>query len=105
MESDEGTFQPSGLGFTGNAKARDIVKEIMALLQPINVTDVFDAADGTDIDYWMRDGVPGEHALQVTSLLPCSGTSDGWSGVLKIVRNAFSQGVKFTVGKCGNVKR
>ncbi|XP_063183312.1 carboxypeptidase Q isoform X1 [Chroicocephalus ridibundus] len=59
MESDEGTFKPSGLGFTGNAKARDIVKEIMALLQPINVTDVYDNADGTDIDYWMRDGVPG----------------------------------------------
>ncbi|KAM9643064.1 carboxypeptidase Q isoform 1-T5 [Morphnus guianensis] len=59
MESDEGTFQPSGLGFTGNAKARDIVKEIMTLLQPINVTEVYDNADGTDIDYWMRDGVPG----------------------------------------------
>ncbi|NXL53376.1 CBPQ Carboxypeptidase, partial [Podilymbus podiceps] len=59
MESDEGTFKPSGLGFTGNAKARDIVKEIMTLLLPINVTDVYDSADGTDIDYWMRDGVPG----------------------------------------------
>ncbi|NXK26430.1 CBPQ Carboxypeptidase, partial [Arenaria interpres] len=59
MESDEGTFKPSGLGFTGNARARDIVKEIMALLQPINVTNVYDNADGTDIDYWMRDGVPG----------------------------------------------
>ncbi|KFW05010.1 Carboxypeptidase Q, partial [Eurypyga helias] len=59
MESDEGTFKPSGLGFTGNAKARAIVKEIMTLLRPINVTDVYDNADGTDIDYWMRDGVPG----------------------------------------------
>lgn len=60
MESDEGTFQPSGLGFTGSAKAREIVEEIMTLLQPINVTDVYDNADGTDISYWMRDGVPGE---------------------------------------------
>ncbi|XP_064504234.1 carboxypeptidase Q isoform X3 [Pseudopipra pipra] len=59
MESDEGTFKPSGLGFTGSAKAREIVKEIMTLLQPINATDVYDNADGTDIDYWMRDGVPG----------------------------------------------
>ncbi|XP_031985828.1 carboxypeptidase Q [Corvus moneduloides] len=59
MESDEGTFQPSGLGFSGSAEARDIVKEIMTLLQPINVTDVYDNADGTDISYWMRDGVPG----------------------------------------------
>lgn len=60
MESDEGTFQPSGLGFSGSAEAQDIVKEIMSLLQPINVTDVFEPADGTDIAYWMRDGVPGE---------------------------------------------
>nr|XP_047924621.1 carboxypeptidase Q isoform X3 [Anser cygnoides] len=59
MESDEGTFKPSGLAFTGNAKARDIIREIMALLLPINITDVFDNADGTDINYWMRDGVPG----------------------------------------------
>lgn len=99
MESDEGTFKPSGLGFTGNAKARDIVNEIMTLLLPINVTNVYDNADGTDIDYWMRDGVPGEHALQVTPLLPCGDTSEGWSGVLKIVRNAFSCGAKFTIGK------
>ncbi|NWT65887.1 CBPQ Carboxypeptidase, partial [Prunella himalayana] len=59
MESDEGTFQPSGLGFSGSAEAQDIVKEVMTLLQPINVTRVYDAADGTDIAYWMRDGVPG----------------------------------------------
>ncbi|NXL81677.1 CBPQ Carboxypeptidase, partial [Leptocoma aspasia] len=59
MESDEGTFKPSGLGFSGSAEARDIVKEIMTLLQPINATDVYDTADGTDIAYWMRDGVPG----------------------------------------------
>lgn len=68
MESDEGTFKPSGLAFTGNAKARDIIKEIMALLLPINVTDVFDNADGTDINYWMRDGVPGENTLQKKNL-------------------------------------
>uniref|UniRef100_G1NHR0 Carboxypeptidase Q n=1 Tax=Meleagris gallopavo TaxID=9103 RepID=G1NHR0_MELGA len=59
MESDEGTFKPSGLAFTGNAKAHDIVREIMALLLPINITEVYDAADGTDINFWMRDGVPG----------------------------------------------
>lgn len=60
MESDEGTFRPSGLGFAGSAEARDIVREIMTLLQPINVMDVYDTAEGTDIAYWMRDGVPGE---------------------------------------------
>lgn len=79
MESDEGTFKPSGLAFTGNAKARDIIKEIMALLLPINVTDVFDNADGTDINYWMRDGVPGENTLQKKTFLPCSVTLGGRS--------------------------
>ncbi|NXS11866.1 CBPQ Carboxypeptidase, partial [Neodrepanis coruscans] len=59
MESDEGTFKPSGLGFTGNAKARDIFCESMTLLHPINATNVYDNADGTDIYFWMRDGVPG----------------------------------------------
>uniref|UniRef100_A0A8B9P231 Carboxypeptidase Q n=1 Tax=Apteryx owenii TaxID=8824 RepID=A0A8B9P231_APTOW len=58
MESDEGTFRPMGLAFTGTDEARDIVKEIMTLLLPINITDIYDTADGTDIDYWMRDGVP-----------------------------------------------
>lgn len=78
MESDEGTFKPSGLAFTGNAKARDIIREIMALLLPINITDVFDNADGTDINYWMRDGVPGESTLQIKPF-PCSGTLGGSS--------------------------
>ncbi|XP_009674289.2 carboxypeptidase Q [Struthio camelus] len=59
MESDEGTFKPMGLAFTGTDEARSIVKEIMTLLLPINITDIYDTADGTDIDYWMRDGVPG----------------------------------------------
>ncbi|XP_064363765.1 carboxypeptidase Q isoform X1 [Dromaius novaehollandiae] len=59
MESDEGTFKPMGLGFTGTDEARDIVKEIMTLLLPINVTNIYDTAEGIDIDYWMRDGVPG----------------------------------------------
>ncbi|KAM8811861.1 carboxypeptidase Q [Eudromia elegans] len=59
MESDEGTFKPMGLAFTGTDEARDIVKEIMTLLLPINITDIYDSADGTDIDYWMKAGVPG----------------------------------------------
>lgn len=60
MESDEGTFMPTGLAFTGSDKARDIMKEIMKLLQPINVTGVFEEGGGTDINYWIRDGIPGE---------------------------------------------
>ncbi|XP_019406415.1 PREDICTED: carboxypeptidase Q isoform X2 [Crocodylus porosus] len=59
MESDEGTFMPTGLGFTGSDKARGIMKEIMQLLQPINVTNIYESGGGTDIDYWVKDGVPG----------------------------------------------
>ncbi|XP_014301431.1 carboxypeptidase Q [Myotis lucifugus] len=63
MESDAGTFLPSGLQFTGSEKARAIMKEVMSLLQPINVTQVFSAGEGTDINFWIQDGVPGASLL------------------------------------------
>ncbi|XP_016053951.1 PREDICTED: carboxypeptidase Q [Miniopterus natalensis] len=59
MESDEGTFLPSGLEFTGSQKARDIMKEVMSLLKPINITQVFSDGEGTDINFWIQAGVPG----------------------------------------------
>ncbi|KAM9050207.1 carboxypeptidase Q isoform 3-T3 [Megaptera novaeangliae] len=63
MESDLGTFLPSGLQFTGSDKARAIVEEVMCLLQPINVTQVFRAGEGTDINFWIQAGVPGASLL------------------------------------------
>nr|XP_045361052.1 carboxypeptidase Q isoform X2 [Camelus bactrianus] len=63
MESDLGTFLPSGLQFTGNEKARAIVEEVMSLLQPINITQVFRAGEGTDINFWIEAGVPGASLL------------------------------------------
>lgn len=60
MESDLGTFLPSGLQFTGSEKARAIIKEVMSLLQPINITQVFSAGEGTDINFWIQAGVPGK---------------------------------------------
>lgn len=59
MESDVGTFMPTGLGFTGSCKAHAILKEVMQLLQPINVTDIYENGSETDTDYWLKDGVPG----------------------------------------------
>ncbi|XP_072855256.2 carboxypeptidase Q isoform X1 [Pogona vitticeps] len=59
MESDEGTFMPTGLAFTGSNSARSIIKEVMKLLKPINVTKVYENGEGTDINYWIHDGVPG----------------------------------------------
>ncbi|XP_049709844.1 carboxypeptidase Q isoform X1 [Elephas maximus indicus] len=63
MESDSGTFLPSGLQFTGSDKARAIMEEVMRLLQPINITQVFRNGEGTDINYWIQDGVPGASLL------------------------------------------
>ncbi|XP_057164067.1 carboxypeptidase Q isoform X2 [Ursus arctos] len=63
MESDEGTFLPSGLQFTGSEKARAIVEEVMTLLQPVNITQVFRAGEGTDINFWIQAGVPGASLL------------------------------------------
>ncbi|XP_006859260.1 PREDICTED: carboxypeptidase Q [Chrysochloris asiatica] len=63
MESDLGTFFPYGLQFTGSDKARAIMKEVMCLLQPINVTQVLQYGEGTDISYWIQAGVPGASLL------------------------------------------
>ncbi|XP_043116243.1 carboxypeptidase Q-like isoform X2 [Puntigrus tetrazona] len=59
MESDLGTFGPLGLQFTGSDKARAIMKEVMKLLAPINVTSLEEHGEGTDINMWMEAGVPG----------------------------------------------
>lgn len=59
MEADSGTFLPTGLQFTGSDKARAIMKEVMSLLQPLNITKVFNDAEGTDINFWIQAGVPG----------------------------------------------
>ncbi|XP_051700610.2 carboxypeptidase Q [Oryctolagus cuniculus] len=59
MESDSGTFLPTGLQFTGSEKARAIMEEVMSLLQPLNITQVFSGGEGADINFWIQDGVPG----------------------------------------------
>ncbi|KFO35252.1 Plasma glutamate carboxypeptidase [Fukomys damarensis] len=58
MESDQGTFLPTGLQFTGSEKARAIMEEVMKLLQPLNITQLFRDAEGTDINFWIQAGVP-----------------------------------------------
>nr|XP_012617435.1 carboxypeptidase Q [Microcebus murinus] len=59
MESDAGTFLPTGLQFTGSPKARAIMKEVMSLLQPLNITQVLSHGQGEDINVWIQAGVPG----------------------------------------------
>nr|XP_045000606.1 carboxypeptidase Q [Jaculus jaculus]XP_045000607.1 carboxypeptidase Q [Jaculus jaculus] len=59
MESDSGTFLPTGIQFSGSEKARAIMKEVMSLLKPLNITQVFSGTEGTDINFWIQAGVPG----------------------------------------------
>ncbi|XP_032101543.1 carboxypeptidase Q [Sapajus apella] len=63
MESDAGTFLPTGLQFTGSEKARAIMEEVMSLLQPLNITQVLSHGEGTDINFWIQAGVPGASLL------------------------------------------
>lgn len=63
MESDMGVFHPTGLQFTGNAAAAQIVTQIGQLLSSINATAVTGGGDGEDIAPWMSAGVPGASLL------------------------------------------
>lgn len=62
---------PTGLAFTGSDNARSIIKEVMKLLKPINVTKVYENGGGTDVNYWIHDGVPGEFGTFSISLEYC----------------------------------
>ena len=58
MESDEGTFTPTGLSFRGSKQAREIIQEIGKLLKPINADYVSDGKDieVPDLDIWSDKG-------------------------------------------------
>ncbi|XP_069172144.1 LOW QUALITY PROTEIN: carboxypeptidase Q [Procambarus clarkii] len=59
LESDAGTFTPSGLAFNGTQEATCIIQEVMKLLQAINATQVMSPMDGgPDIEVWQKAGVP-----------------------------------------------
>ena len=59
MESDIGTFTPLGITFKGSEKAAAIMKEVMALLEPIKASKLTLTDVGGDIVFWVREGVPG----------------------------------------------
>ncbi|XP_010617889.1 carboxypeptidase Q isoform X3 [Fukomys damarensis] len=71
MESDQGTFLPTGLQFTGSEKARAIMEEVMKLLQPLNITQLFRDAEGTDINFWIQAGVPASRSSFPPSISVC----------------------------------
>ncbi len=59
MESDAGTFEPTGFGFTGSEEAFRIVTEIGTLLDRIGSGSVTRGGGGADIAPLMQTGVPG----------------------------------------------
>ncbi|XP_077996152.1 carboxypeptidase Q-like [Glandiceps talaboti] len=63
MESDIGTFTPTGIAFTGSDAAFAIMNEVVQLLAPLNATKLREGADGTDIAYLMQGGAPGGSLL------------------------------------------
>ena len=64
MESDEGTFQPLGLSFSGSHDAGCILKEILKLMRPLNATQFATPIyGGPDIEYFTNVGIPGAALL------------------------------------------
>ncbi|MDX1674066.1 MAG: M20/M25/M40 family metallo-hydrolase, partial [Longimicrobiales bacterium] len=59
MESDAGTFDPIGFGFTGSDEAYEIVRAVGSLLRRIEAGEVTRGGGGADIGPIMREGVPG----------------------------------------------
>uniref|UniRef100_A0A146M5V7 Carboxypeptidase Q n=1 Tax=Lygus hesperus TaxID=30085 RepID=A0A146M5V7_LYGHE len=59
MESDEGTFNPTGISMRGTNKATCMVQEILKLLEPINASKLTLSDDvGSDIMVWSNSKVP-----------------------------------------------
>ncbi len=59
FESDNGTFRPLGVGFSGSDSARAIIRQIASLLTPIAADSVFADGSEADIGALMESGVPG----------------------------------------------
>jgi carboxypeptidase Q len=59
FESDNGTFRPLGVGFSGSDSARAVVRRIASLLAPLAADSVFDDGSEADIGAMMERGIPG----------------------------------------------
>lgn len=56
MESDIGTFQPTGLSFSGSSEATCIMQEVVKLLDSMGATQLVTPSQGSDIDVFT--GIP-----------------------------------------------
>jgi carboxypeptidase Q len=63
LESDEGVFRPRGFDATGTPAAIARMREIAALLAPIEADSVATGGGGADIEPLMAKGVPGAGLL------------------------------------------
>ena len=64
IESDNGTFEPRGLDFSGSEDAKCIFQEVMKLMTPMNSTEYrTPMGGGPDINGWVRRGFPGASLL------------------------------------------
>ena len=64
MGSDEGTFRPLGLSFSGSNNAGCIVQEVLKLMKPLNATQFAAPLDGSpDIEFFTDIGIPGAALL------------------------------------------
>lgn len=64
IESDIGTFEPTGLDFSGNFDAECIFREIVKLMEPLNATKFEKPIDGgPDISLWAERGFPSASLL------------------------------------------
>lgn len=59
MESDAGTFDPVGFGFSGSDEAFEIVRAVGALLERVGAGEITRGGGGADIGPIMELGVPG----------------------------------------------
>lgn len=65
LESDSGTFRPSGFGLSANERARATVREIASLLDAIGVSKIEDSGGGADISPSVRAGRIPSMSLEV----------------------------------------
>ncbi|MEO8636870.1 MAG: M20/M25/M40 family metallo-hydrolase [Gemmatimonadales bacterium] len=59
IESDGGTFRPSGFDFTGSDSAYAIIRQVASLLAPLEADSISRGGGEADIGPLMEKGVPG----------------------------------------------
>jgi carboxypeptidase Q len=59
IESDSGTFHPTGFNYSGNKAAGEVLQQVVNLLGAVGPMEITSPGGGADIGPLMADGVPG----------------------------------------------